>query len=311
MKRVSPAGQITSLVPELDGGIFTRFDLSFDAKKVVFGYKKKDKLFRIYEIGIDTASLAAGGTAAGKMVPGSLRQLTFGCEAEAETIGLDGKQGCGSGRGIDDMDPCYLPNGKIMFASTRSQRNVFCAGATVTTLYLIDADGKNMRRLSAGPLSEMDPCLLSDGRIVYTRWEYVDKGLGNGQSLWSVRPDGSGVDHVYKNSILRPAQMLNAHSIPGSRRLVTVGAPHCGGRAGGPVILVDNRITRRSLEAMTCITPEIAYPCMHQFMWHMGYFLTPYPFSKKFFLVSHKPGTKNATSTAAGRPVWYPPGRWP
>jgi hypothetical protein len=38
---VSAAGKVTSLVPELDGGIFTRFDLSFDAKKVVFGYKRK------------------------------------------------------------------------------------------------------------------------------------------------------------------------------------------------------------------------------------------------------------------------------
>ena len=57
--------------------------------------------------------------------------------------------------------------------------------------------------------------MLDDGRVVYTRWEYVDKGLGNGQSLWAVRPDGSDVDHVYNNSIVRPAQMLNARSIRG------------------------------------------------------------------------------------------------
>ena len=285
---VSPGGKVTSLVGELDGGIFTRFDLSFDAKKVVFGYKRKDKAFRIYEIDIDPA--------AGKMKPGSLRQLTFGGKEETEAIrsctrvcpNLAGR----INHGFDDMDPCYMPGGKIMFASTRSMRNVFCAGASVTTLYLIDADGKNMRRLSAGPLSEMDPCLLDDGRVAYTRWEYVDKGLGNGQSLWAVRPDGSGVDHVYKNSIIRPAQMLNTRSIPGSRRLVTVGAPHCGGREGGPVILVDNRVTRRSTEAMTCITPEISYPCMHQSTWDMGFFREPYPFSEKFFLVSHSPGPR-------------------
>jgi len=88
--------------------------------------------------------------------------------------------------------------------------------------------------------------------------------------------------------------MLHTRSIPGSQRLVTVGAPHVQARLGGPVILVDNRITRRSREAMDCITPEIPYPCMYQFAWHMGYFLNPYPFSEKFFLVSHKPGTKTA-----------------
>ena len=277
---VSAEGKVTRLVKELEGGAFSRFDLSFDARKVVFGFKKKGENFRIYEIDIDPA--------AGKMTPGSLRQLTFD---PAEKVPLYGR---GKELGIDDMDPCYLPNGKIMFTSTRSERHVFCAGPTVTTLYLIDSGGKNMRRLSAGTLSEMEPCVMDDGRIIYTRWEYVDKGLGNGQSVWSVRPDGSGVDHVYKNSILRPAQMLHTRSIPGSQRLVTVGAPHVQARLGGPVILVDNRITRRSRQAMDCITPEIAYPCMYQFTWHMGYFLNPYPFSEKFFLVSHKPGTKTA-----------------
>ena len=153
----------------------------------------------------------------------------------------------------------------------------------------MDADGKNMHCLSGSPLNEIDPCLLDDGRVVYTRWEYVDKGLGNGQSLWAMRPDGSGVEHLYKNSIVRPAQLLNARNIPGSRRLVTVGAAHCGGRLGGPVILVDYRLTRRDPEAMTCITPEIAYPCMNHAKYDMGFFREPYPFSEKFFLVSHSP----------------------
>jgi len=276
---VSADGKVTRLVEELKDGAFSRFNLSFDARKVVFGFKKKGGNFRIYEIGVDPT--------AGKMIPGSLRQLTFD---PTEKVPLYR----GGMLGVDDMDPCYLPNGKIMFASTRSERHVFCAGPSVTTLYLMEPDGKNMRRLSAGTLSEMEPCVMDDGRIIYTRWEYVDKGLGNGQSVWSVRPDGSGVDHVYKNSILRPAQMLHTRNIPGSQRLITVGAPHCGARAGGPVILVDNRNTRRDRGAMDCITPEIAYPCMHQFTWHMGYFLNPHPFSEKFFLVSHKPGTKDS-----------------
>jgi hypothetical protein len=278
---VAPDGKVTTLVPELDGGIFSRFDLSFDAKKVIFGYKKKDKAFRIYEIDIDPA--------AGKMVPGSLRQLTFDDAQQAEALRLYGARGGATQHGLDDMDPCYLPNGKIMFSSTRSERCVFCNPSVVTTLYLMDADGKNMRCLSGSPLNEIDPCMLDDGRVVYTRWEYVDKGLGNGQSLWAMRPDGSGVEHLYKNTIVRPAQLLGARNIPGSRRLVTVGAAHCGGRLGGPVILVDYRITRRDPEAMTCITPEIAYPCMNHAKYDMGFFREPYPFSEKFFLVSHNP----------------------
>ena len=69
------ASKVTMLVPELDGGLFDRFDISFDGKKVAFGYKKEGGPFRIYEIDIDPV--------AGKMVPGSLRQLTFGPDDEA------------------------------------------------------------------------------------------------------------------------------------------------------------------------------------------------------------------------------------
>ena len=283
---VSADGKVTSLVPELDGGIFTRFDLSFDAKKVVFGYKRKDRVFRIYEIDIDPVK--------GTMVPGSLRQLTFDDAQHAEWVKFFGPSGVGGGgqRGLDDMDPCYLPNGKIIFSSTRSERGVFCSPSVVATLYLMDGDGKNMRCLSGGPLSETDPCLLDDGRVVYTRWEYVDKGLGCGQSVWTVRPDGSGVDHVYKNTITRPGQMLNTRSIPGSRRLITVGAAHNQGRLGGPVILVDNRATRRTAEGMESITPELAYPGDYSVRYDLGFFREPYPFSETFYLVSHKSGEK-------------------
>ncbi len=267
---VSPDGKVTDIAPQLAGGRFSQFDLSFDGKKVVFGYRTADKPFRIYEIGID-----------GK----GLRQLTSIDSAAADDVKNYGR----SGADLHDTDPVYLTNGKIMFVSTRSQQCVFCFPATVTNLYIMDADGKNMRRLSYSPLTEMSPSVLDDGRVAYTRWEYVDKGLGNGQSLWVTRPDGSGVDHLYKNSITRPSGMLRPRSIPGSRKFVTVGNSHMS-RQGGPVILVDTRITRRSHEAMTCITPEIGYPCMYTAQWGMGYFLEPHPFSEKFFLVSHIPG---------------------
>lgn len=260
---VSPDGKVTDLAPQLAGGRFSRFDISFDGRKVVFGYMTKDGPFRIYEIGAD-------GT--------GLRQLTSFEGSEAKSI--------------HDSDPIYLPNGKIMFVSSRCRQAVFCFPATVSNMYVMDGDGTNVRRLSYSPLTEMGPSLLDDGRVAYTRWEYVDKGLGNGQGLWSMRWDGSGVDHVYKNSITRPSGMLYPRSVPHSRLFVTVGNSHMS-QQGGPVILIDNRTTRRSTEAMTCITPEIGYPCMYTAKWAMGFFQDPYPFSEKFFLVSHIPGGKD------------------
>jgi len=274
---VSPDGKVTKLVPELDGGVFGRFDLSFDATKVVFCYAKNGGSYRIYEIDIDPKTgLRAGGN--------SLRQITVDGADEAETI--QRYKGTNCGRGYDDMDPCYMPNGKIMFSSTRAQRAVLCAPVTASTLFVMDGDGKNMRCISAGQVNELAPCLLDDGRVAYTRWEYVDKGFGNAQSLWAVRPDGSGSDHIYKNTVVRPGAMIHVRSIPGSRKIVTVGVGHHGGLAG-PVLLIDSGKSRTTGEGMTNITPEIDMPGLFPMSANGCWFREPHPFSEKFFLVSH------------------------
>jgi len=279
---VAPDGKVTEIAPQLAGGLFGRFDLSYDAKKVVFAYKKAENQgYRIYEIGIDGRGL---------------RQLTFDPPEEAALMARYGER-----FRYEDCDPCYLPDGKIMFASTRSQRRVFCFGSTVTTLYLMDADGKNLRCISAGPVNEMTPCVMDDGRVIYTRWEYVDKGFGNVQSLWAMRPDGSGSAHVYKNDVILPAGMVNARNIPGSQRIVTIGAPHCG-LSVGPVLLVDSRLDRRSAEAMTNITPELGYPGMshHRSGRTFGYFKEPFPLSEKLFLVAYNPRPNCSDPTGYG-----------
>jgi len=266
---MAPDGKVTTLVPELAGGLFGRFDLSFDAKKVVFAYKKsKDHGYRIYEIGID-------GT--------GLRQLTLDTSEESSL-----RKRYGDNHRFEDCDPIYLPNDQIMFASTRSQRSVFCFPATVTSLHVMDADGGNVRCLSEGPVNEMAPSVMDDGRVIYTRWEYVDKGFGNVQSLWSMHPDGSHSAHVYKSDLVLPAGLIDARSIPGSSRIVSIGAPHCG-LSVGPVVLVDNSINRRTPAGMTNLTPELDYPGMspHPSGGTFGSFKEPYPLSEKCFLVSY------------------------
>jgi len=276
---VSAEGKVTQLVPEFTEGVFGRFDLSFDATKIVFSYAA-DTQYRIYEIEIDPKT---GLRTAGK----SLRQLTFGDALEADTRQRYAGSHCAVG--WHDLDPCYLPNGKIMFASTRSQRSVLCNPTTVTTLHVMDAEGKNITCISQGQVNEISPVVLDDGRVIYMRWEYVDKGFGNVQSLWAVRPDGSGSDHVYKNDIIAPGAMLHARSIPGSRKIVTTAAGHHGG-LHGPIVLIDNRRHRRTADAMENLTPEIRYPALYPMPGSIGSFREPYPFSEKFFLVAHNPG---------------------
>jgi len=271
---VAPDGEVTEIAPQLTGGLFGRFDLSFDARRVVFAYRKDLKTnYRIYEIGID-----------GK----GLRQLTFPSPDEPKVSDCYGGKSARFGRGYDDIDPCYLPSGKIIFASTRTQRVVFCLSTSVTTLHVMDADGENLRSVSDGPITEIDPCVMNDGRVVYMRWEYVDKGFGNVQSLWSMHPDGSHSDHVYKNNVILPGGMVDPRSIPSSSKIVAVAAPHCG-LSVGPIVVLDTRKTRRGPKAMTNITPEIALGGMmyHRKTMKFGYFKEPYPFSEKFFLAAH------------------------
>jgi hypothetical protein len=281
---VSPEGKVTSLVPALEGGLFGRFDLSYDARKLIFAYKKVPTgSFRLYEIDLDPD--------AGKMVPGSLRQLTFGGKEEEEARKSQKVKWLkeGKGKGFNDMYPCYLPNGKIMFSSTRARRIVFCNPTTVTTLYLMDADGKNMRRLSENPISETIPTMLNDGRVIYTRWEYLDKGLGSVQNLWSILPDGSGVDHVYKLNNRWPAGMGATRAIPGSQKMVTVAGNHYQPTMGSLVVL-DVRRSRRSPDAMHCVTPYVTYRDRYNDNLPTGGFCDPYPFTETFFIASHQKG---------------------
>ena len=249
---------------------------------MVFAYKKsKNEGYRIYEMNLD-------GT--------GLRQLTFDAPEEAHLMARYGQR-----FRYEDCDPIYLPNGKIMFASTRPQRRVFCFGSTVTSLYVMDADGGNPCCISEGPVNEMSPCVLDDGQVIYTRWEYVDKGFGNVQSLWSMYPDGSHSAHVYKSDLVLPAGMVNARGIPGSSRIVTIGAPHCG-LSVGPVVLVENSIDRRTPGGMTNLTPELGYPGMspHRSGQTFGYFKEPYPLSEKCFLVSYNPRARDSEPAGYG-----------
>jgi hypothetical protein len=266
---VRPDGNVTEIVPQLSGGIFGRFDLSADARRVVFAYKAPGKGYRIWEAGVD-------GSGA--------RQLSFDPPDEADLMAR-------YRHGTDDLDPCYLADGRIIFASTRPKRGVLCHNAfTSTLLHVMDADGKNLRCISANTINEFTPSVMNDGRVLYTRWEYVDKGSGDVQSLWAMHPDGSHPAHVYKNNVSRPATLIDARDLPGSAsRFVAIGAPHMP-LAVGSVILIDIGVTQLDPSAMTNLTPEIGLPGHSGYPnRNAGYFKEPWPLSDRLFLVAHNP----------------------
>ena len=298
-------GTVRELVPSLSHGIFGRCDLSFDGKRVVFGWKEKTGVgFRIWEVRTD-------GT--------GLRQLTFPPEDEAARIGkysLDRGAGWIYRHHTDDMHPCYLPDGGICFVSSRCEYGILCDGPdklTTTVLYRMDANGKDIEKFSNNSVSESAPTMMADGRILYTRWEYVDNGSVTNKGLWAVRPDGTGSEEVYGMSIAFPSVFNVGRAVPGHRSLfAAIGAPHMP-LGVGTLMLVDAEFDRREGDGVTYITPEV--DVRHQWGWDNvpggatkpippsmqagrdgrgntdrgPLYMDPYPLSPSQFLVSFNP----------------------
>ncbi len=251
---VRPSGGAAPLVKELgDDGIYRDPDLSWDGRKVLFSHKADLKTpCRIYEVSIDGSNL---------------RQIT--------------------NTEYDDIDPCYLPDGRIAFVSTRCRRVVLCHNAfTVSVLYTMNPDGSDVRCISPNTINEFTPSVAHDGRILFSRWEYVDKHVGNNQSLWAVDPQGSRAVHI-AGEHWGPMTYWGPRSIPNSQLIACILAPHMP-IAMGPVGLIDPLDVCSSPARYRNVTPEL--PPAHHFGWNrddVGYYADVFPLSDKYFIVSY------------------------
>jgi len=248
-------GSVRELVPSLADGIIGRCNLSFDAQKVIFDYKKKlGEGFRIWEVNLD-------GT--------GLRQLTFPPDDEEARMAKYKQEGHEKYfHHTDDLHPVYLPDSGFCFVSTRCEFGILCDGAdilTATVLYKADEDGNNLEKLSNSALSESTPSITNDGKIMYTRWEYIDNGSVTNKGLWSMRHDGTGSGDIYGRNIAFPPVFGMGRAVPGSNSLfVCIGAPHMP-LGVGTILLIDATKDRRTGDPVTYLTPEV--DVRHQWGW--------------------------------------------
>ncbi|HNQ88688.1 MAG TPA: hypothetical protein PKM73_08750 [Verrucomicrobiota bacterium] len=198
----------------------------------------------------------------------------------------------------DDFDPCPLPDGGLAFQSTRRGCKLRCGGGSpehAYTLHRMDADGANLRTLSFHETHEWHPSVLNDGRLVYTRWDYVDRNAAKFHGLWTCNPDGTTPASLFGNYTTRPWACYQAKAIPDSRRILFVAGGHHA-NVGGTLVLLDP--TRASLDpktgsdrfdALEWLTPEIPFPEADG--WPKSYFYSPWPLSEDYYLVafSHEP----------------------
>ena len=240
--------EVLLLKDKLPPGMTMHPDLSFDAERVLFGFCDHSKTaernqlsFFIYELTLAT---------------GEVKQLT-GTKAD-RFVGFRDRRTVL----IEDWDPCYLPDGGFAFISTRSQQFGRCHGSRYVpsyVLYRADAGGANIRQISVNEANEWDPAVLHDGRIIYCRWDYINRHDTNFQSLWVTRPDGIQTAHFYGNYSVGPCMIAEAHAIPGSHKVVANATDHHGYTAGS-IIVIDPYKGEDGGEPLLCVTPEIGFP---------------------------------------------------
>ncbi|MHB9065572.1 MAG: HzsA-related protein [Pirellulaceae bacterium] len=198
----------------------------------------------------------------------------------------------------DDFDPCPLPDGSLAFESTRRGSKLRCGGGSpelVYTLHRMEGDGRNVRTLSFHETHEWHPSLLNDGRIIYTRWDYVDRNAAKFHGLWTCNQDGSNPSSLFGNYTTRPWACYQAKPIPGSNQIVFVAGGHHANVGGTLMRLDPARIALDSeqgvdrFEALTCLTPDVCFAEAEG--WPKSYFYSPWPLSEQYFLVafSHDP----------------------
>ncbi|MBN2329308.1 MAG: hypothetical protein JXR73_19360 [Candidatus Omnitrophica bacterium] len=254
----------------LPRGNYTTLSLSFDAQTLYFAFSERAeqkpdyyssdrKGFHIYAVNSDGSDLRA----------------------------LTGGQ-------YDDFDPCELPNGDIVFMSTRRGGFGRCHNPweplPTYTLHRMKPGGSNIHTLSFHETNEWHPSILPDGRIVYTRWDYVDRSAANFHGLWSCNPDGSNPMSLFGNYTMRINACYQPRAIPGSDRIIFVAGAHHADVGGSLVILdpkqaaLDSQNGEDDFSSLEFLTPEVCFPEAPG--WPQSYFHSPWPLSENYFLTA-------------------------
>lgn len=229
-------------------------DLSYDGRTILFSWRRtQDEGYHLWAINVDGSGL---------------RQLTDGP--------------------WHDYNPCWLPDGGIAFLSTRSPQFAYCWHAPVGILHRMEADGSRVERLSANYLNDFTPAVLDDGRIIYTRWEYVDRPAIPIQSLWTINPDGTGLSGFFGNRVLSPGTFMEAQQIPGTTKILCTMTGH-NGPTRGAIGVIDRSRGVNAQAAIENITPDVPIPPVDKGCGNTDgtkQYSCPYPLDAERFLVS-------------------------
>ncbi len=240
-------------------------DIHFSGDRMLFSMLGSNDRWQIWEMASDGSGL---------------RQVTPGVEPD-----------------VDNYDACYLPDGRIIFDSTRCFQGIPCVAGSdaVANLYIMNADGTGIRQLCFDQDHNWCPTVLNNGRILYSRWEYSDTPHYFSRLLFHMNPDGTNQVEFYGSNSFWPNSMFYTRPIPNHpSKVVTIVTGHHGVARMGELVILDPAKGRKEGDGVVQRIPGHGQPVepvivdqLVDTVWPR--FLHPYPLSEHFFLVSCKP----------------------
>ena len=227
-----PDGKVTPLT-QFEDGYVGELELAWNASHVLFTHRGQgDPWWHVYRIDVDGSGL---------------QQLTDGP--------------------YHDVGPAYLPDGRIVFATSRVGIRDEYHGYPCTALWAMNADGSDMHPIATNIGRDNEPAVLNDGRIVFSRLEVFYSRNKTELTVHAAAPDGSNDmvlygperrpfwQRLYQEGPRGPGEVGNA---PLTHRVLRISQPqqmpdgqHIVAATPGGLALIG---TRRDRE--TIITPD-------------------------------------------------------
>jgi len=253
-------GKLTTLYRPSDGRFVGEMDLDFSASRLMFTMPVRGS-WQIHEIGMDGSGL---------------RQVS---REVAES---------------DHFDACYLPDGRIVFASTASFTGVPCwhGRERACCLYSMDGDGGNMRQLCYDQDLDLHPSVLANGQVIYSRWDYTGLLHAYVRPLMAMNPDGTGQRAAYGSNSYYPNCLFFPQQVPGEpHKIAAILAGYHGRNRMGELVVLDtakgwsgadgvvHRFGYRGEPTVPVALDALTVNARYQF-------LHPYPLSDKYIIAA-------------------------
>lgn len=116
-----------------------------------------------------------------------------------------------------DISPDFLPDGRIVFSSTRQQigkailldegkpqysalvddNGLRNQDVAAFSLHVMDAETQDIQQISFNQSHDLYPEVMQDGMIVFSRWDDAPGSRSNGMNLYRVDPNGRNLEYLY------------------------------------------------------------------------------------------------------------------